>query len=178
MSLYQGNLWWVMIGNMVVTFVRPLTTQISHKKMDTLIWWVIEVHHASCISTTMYYVLPKWVRTKHEVSRRWDGWIGFARSSRYKLLTPSEMSSFRRFFEILFALLNIATLPFVGTCLAEINIAIVTPRQSKANGETLLLYGNQGLVSALLAIETVNNKSDGYFDNILPNLSQTEKRFA
>ena len=79
------------------------------------------------------------------------------------------MSSFRCFFEILFALLNIATLPFVGTCLAEINIAIVTPRQSKANGETLLLYGNQGLVSALLAIETVNNKSDGYFDNILPN---------
>eukprot|EP00944_MAST-04C_sp_MAST-4C-sp1_P009269 g9269.t1 len=70
------------------------------------------------------------------------------------------MSSFRCFFEILFALLNIATLPFVGTCLAEINIAIVTPRQSKANGETLLLYGNQGLVSALLAIETVNNKSD------------------
>ena len=33
------------------------------------------------------------------------------------------------FFEILFALLNIATLPFVGTCLAEINVAIV--RQGK-----------------------------------------------
>ena len=78
------------------------------------------------------------------------------------------MSSFRCFLWLLFAILNVAVLPFVGANLAEINIAIVTPRQSKANGETLL-YGNQGLVSALLAIETINNKSDGYFDNVLPN---------
>ena len=76
------------------------------------------------------------------------------------------MSCFRCFLWLLFAILNVAT--FAGASLEELNIAIVTPRQSKANGETLL-YGNQGLVSALLAIETINNKSDGYFDNVLPN---------
>ena len=78
------------------------------------------------------------------------------------------MNSFLCFLQLfLFAIFNIVH-PYVFAKNTELNIAIVTPRQSQANGGPLL-YGTQGLVSAIVAIETINNKSDGYFDDILPN---------
>ena len=78
------------------------------------------------------------------------------------------MNSFLCFLQLfLFVIFNIVH-PYVFAKNTELNIAIVTPRQSHDNGGPLL-YGTQGLVSAIVAIETINNKSDGYFDDILPN---------